>query len=282
MVRQRQVENGRVRLNVHHAGVGPPCLFLHGFPDSIAIWQHQLRILSQEAQVIVPDLRGYGRSGRPEKTAAYHIDHLVGDVVAILDTFQLSSAVVVGHDWGGIIAWAVAAAHPERVRHLVAVNAPHPALLARRIADTPAQAVASAYIDRLVHPDAERHLLETGLDHFWNSVFGELVEQDFCIAPSRAESLARWREPGALTAMLNYYRGNPLAALSKVGAVAVPTSVVWGLEDKALLPCLLEQIDEVAPDSRVLRQSRCGHWLPYQKPEFLHELLRQICGQNAS
>lgn len=270
------VTNGDVRLALRVAGSGPPALFLHGFPDSSAIWEAQFRVLATKMRIATLDLRGYGQSGRPKAVEAYKIDRLVADIECVVQKLGGHPVALVGHDWGGVIAWAVAASRPDLVRQLIVVNAPHPALLARRIADTPAQAAASSYITRLAAPKSERTLLEGGLDFFWDRVFGSCLAAGQQTLTDRAQALERWSPPGALAAMLNYYRANPLSDLARIGRVDVPTTVIWGMRDTALLPCLLDELAEFARNLRIVRRRNASHWLPYEQPSVIAaELLRE-------
>lgn len=265
-VEHLRIAVGSTELHARAGGQGRVALFLHGFPDSSAIWTPQFDLLAQNARVVALDLPGYGRSGRFHTTDGYKLCHLVEHIVAVIDAVSDSPVALVGHDWGGIIAWAVAAAHPERVRHLVIVNAPHPMLLARRISDTPAQAAASAYISRLAAEDASETILSAGLDVFWNRVFADCLSGGVLTPDDRRDMIDRWSRPGAMRAMLNYYRANPIADLTKVGCIDAPTTVLWGMRDEALLPCLLDAINEFVPDLRIVRCHDATHWLPYEKP----------------
>ena len=249
-----------VRLSALTAGSGPLVILLHGFPEDATAWIEVIALLAPHARVLAPDLRGFGGSDRPDDVAAYRLPRLRADLDRL--TRGEPRFVLVGHDWGGVLAWNYAQRCPERLAHLVIVNAPYPALLAARIADTPAQAAASAYIETLVDPEAEARLA-VDLAGFWTRTFAGsglgLAERD--------RAVACWSRPGALTAMLNLYRANPVSGMGSTQPITVPTSVVWGMADSALLPCLLDGLDAIVADLQIERLSGVGHWVPQQRPD---------------
>lgn len=268
MREQLEIDRDGVRLRAEAAGRGRPVLFLHGFPESAAAWNVQLDALAPHARAVALDMRGYGRSDLPADWRAYRLAELIADVAAVIDRLG-EPPVLVGHDWGGVVAWAFAAAASERLAHLVVINAPHPALLARRIADTPAQAAASGYIGELASPDAAGRIRQAGLESFWTSVFGSAHARGVRSLEDRRLSLEQWSRPGALEAMLSYYRANPVAALAAVGRVDVPVTVIWGLDDAVLLPCLLDGLERFAPQVTIDRRPGNTHWLPHEDPELV-------------
>lgn len=270
---QLRFDSNGVRLHAIAAGAGRPVLLLHGFPEAARAWDRQLVALAPHARPVALDMRGYGRSDKPTETAAYALDLLVSDVLAVMDAMASEPVVLVGHDWGGVVAWAVAAARPERLAHLLIVNAPHPALLARRVADDPAQAAASSYIAALSDPGAERQLIESGLGGFWDRVFGDAAARGALGPTDRAQAISAWSAPGALSAMLAYYRANPITAMAGVGRIRVPTSVLWGLRDGALLPCLLAELPALVDELSVTTVPDAGHWLPHERPALVTEAI---------
>ena len=208
---------------------GRPVLLLHGFPESAAQWEYQLGALAfGECRAVAPHQRGYSPDARPTSVAEYALDELVGDVLAIADELGWPRFDLVGHDWGAGVAWATAAAHPDRVRTLTAVSVPHPTPFAQAIRSDEDQMRRSAYIHLFRQAGvAERRLLaEDGVP--LRMLFDRKVTRD------RIEGyVTRLLEPGALTAALNWYRANKLSTL-EVEPVAVPTLYVWGTEDVAV------------------------------------------------
>jgi len=148
-------EGEGVQLHYARAGVGPLMLFLHGFPEFWYGWRRQLPEFGRDHLALAPDQRGYNLSDKPAGKEAYRIDRMVADVAALAGRFATGPMVLVGHDWGGAVAWAFAIKHPELVERLIILNAPHPVLMQRRLASDPEQAAASQYMRRFRKPDAE-------------------------------------------------------------------------------------------------------------------------------
>jgi pimeloyl-ACP methyl ester carboxylesterase len=205
---------------------------------------------------------------------------LVADVLAVADHHGAKRFALVGHDWGGVIAWCTAAWHPERVSHLVAINAPHPTLLQAALDQDPAQQGASSYIAALTAPDAEDRLTA---DRLWELVFAADERRGLIGPAEKAELLASWQRPQAIGAMLNWYRAAPFdfAAVGGHGAgrrpaplhVAMPTLVIWGMDDAILLPGLLAGLEELVPDLTVRRVEGAGHGLVREQPELVTRLI---------
>jgi len=252
------------------AGSGPTILFLHGFPEFWYAWQEQVAAFSADHQAVAPDLRGYNRSGKPAVVAAYAMPHLLADVQGLLDHVSPEQpAVLVGHDWGGIIAWAFAALHPAYLTHLVIINAPHPAILARELATNPAQQQALSYTAALRAPGAEAALQADDYARLAGALFAGAAHADTFSAEDRAAYRAAWDQPGALAGMLNYYRAGALSAPPGTPAVLppiqVPTLVLWGEQDRALLTGNLDGLETVGPTVRVQRIPQGTHWVVHEE-----------------
>lgn len=234
---------------------GPLVLLLHGFPQSGAEWRHLQPVLAGRGlRVVAPDQRGYSPGARPDGVEAYHVDHLVADVVAMADMLGARRFHLIGHDWGGVVAWAVAARHPDRLLTLTSVSTPHPlALLAAIGSPDSDQAQRSSYIQVLQQPDiAERLLVER---------FGEYV------APVL-------REGAGLTAALNWYRALDVASLAGVSTVTVPTLYVWSDGDFALGRDAAEWTAQyVSAPYRFVELPGVSHWIPEEAPDALAEVV---------
>jgi len=268
MIRHETVAAQDVRLHVARAGDGPLILFLHGFPEYWGMWRPLLEHFGARGWcAAAPDLRGYNLSEKPAAVEAYRAKHLVADVLALAAHYTKDKFVLVAHDWGGAVAWSVAIAHPERLSKLVMLNSPHPYLFWRELCGNPAQQKASEYMNLFRLPKAERVLSENGYARLLGS-FADLDEE------SRQALLAAWSQPGALTGGLNYYRASALypptaadpgAAKLQLKAgdfmVRVPTLVLWGERDTALLPGCIEGLDQVVPDLKLVRVADASHWI---------------------
>jgi pimeloyl-ACP methyl ester carboxylesterase len=285
-----------VALEVAAAGAtaGEPIVLLHGFPESRRTWRAVAPALARDFRVVAPDQRGFGGSDRPEGVEAYAIDRLVADVLALADALEIGRFTLVGHDWGGAVAWAVALKPPDRLRRLVAVNSPHPLVFQRSLIEDAAQRAASQYIRAFRDPGMERAIAAMGLERFFEKSFAGHVDLSIIPPEERRIYLDEWAAPGALTAMLNWYRasrilvpapGEAAALPDWAGApfpsVAVPTLVIWGLRDKALLPLQLEGLPELVEDLAVAATPEAGHFIPWERPEFVVAAIRDFIAETA-
>jgi pimeloyl-ACP methyl ester carboxylesterase len=261
----RCVSDGLV-LDVRDEGPseGPPVLLLHGFPQDGTAWRRVVPALHAAGlRTIVPDQRGCSPSARPRGRGAYRLELLVADAVAVLDAAGVRRAHVVGHDWGGIVAWALAAHRPERTASLTVASVPHPRALARSLVRSP-QALRSAYIVAFQLPRVPEALLGPRLE--------DLLRRSGLPGNDAAHYAARMREPGALTGALNWYRALPLSRL-RTGPVAVPTSYAWGSRDGALGRRAAELTAEHVHGPYRFVELAAGHWLPETRPWELARLV---------
>ena len=274
---------------------GEPIIFLHGFPESHRTWRFQMQALAGEYRVVAPDQRGFGSSDKPQEVEAYKTDRVVEDLAALADALGIGAFTLVGHDWGGAAAWLAALRHPERVKRLVIVNAPHPLIFQNSLIDDEPQRAASQYISRFRDPRMEALIAAMGLETFFEKSFGSHVDLRRIADAERQAYLDDWAQPGALTAMLNWYRASaievpepgesahkPLWALAPFPKLKMPVLLVWGLKDKALLPVQLEGLDRLVEDLRFVVEPDAGHFIPWEKPETVTSALRDFLGETSS
>lgn len=262
-----EVQNGDVALHYASIGAGPLVVFLHGFPDHWLTWWRQMEALSKTHRCVAMDLRGYNLSGQPEDAAAYDPEVLVSDVRAVIDDCGEQSAIVIGHDWGGFVAWQTAMLAPEKVARLGIVNMPHPGAIARELAINPAQEAASAYVRLFQTPGAEAGL---DFDHLsgWIHDAAFRKRHDQAMAASKP------------VAMLNYYRAcfpvQPYEVRSEAPPpVRVPTLAIHGLEDPYSLPAGLNDLwGWVASDLTIKAWPGVGHFVQQDVPERLTQTLQ--------
>jgi pimeloyl-ACP methyl ester carboxylesterase len=219
--------SGDVRLHYVTKGSGPLVIMLHGFPDYWYTWRHQMPALARRHQVVALDMRGYNESDKPEGVENYAMDKLVGDVEAVIRHFKRDKAIVVGHDWGGAVAWAFAMTHPEMTDRLIILNLPHPKGLMRELANNPDQRKNSDYAREFQKPDAASRLTAEGLASWVRD------------PAARAKYVEAFRR-SSFEAMLNYYKANyPRPDAAGRGAdmpkVKCPVLMFHGLKDRALL-----------------------------------------------
>jgi pimeloyl-ACP methyl ester carboxylesterase len=249
---------------------GDPVVLLHGFPqDSSAFDRLSPALHSAGLRTLAPDQRGYSPRARPEGRAAYRLRGLVDDVLALLDAAGLQKAHVVGHDWGGVVAWALAAWHPWRVRTLTALSVPHPAAMTQAMVHSD-QALRSSYIGFFQLPLVPEGVLLAGR----GAVLRRVLRQGGLPEDRVDEYVDRMREPRALTAALNWYRALPLGARTPVGVVRVPTLHVWGAADAFLGRAATEASREFVDAPYALEVLEdVNHWIPELAAERAAELI---------
>jgi pimeloyl-ACP methyl ester carboxylesterase len=249
---------------------GEPIVLLHGFPQDSTAWgavspelhRHGLRTLA-------PDQRGYSPMARPRGRRQYTLRETVGDVLALLDAAGLESAHVVGHDWGGVVAWALGAWHPERVRTLTALSVPHPAAMARAMV-TSDQALRSYYMGVFQLPLLPERLLLAG----GGTALRRMVGSGGLSREATAHYVERMREPGALSAALGWYRALPFGARDRVGTVRVPTLHVWSTGDAFLGRAGIEATSRfVDAPYRLEILDGVSHWIPELAADRVAELI---------
>ena len=287
---------------LHYARAGRPdgklMLFLHGFPEAWFAWEEQLAAFGEDMLAVAPDLRGFNLSAKPVAVDAYHVKHLAEDIRLLIAHLGHASAIVVCHDWGGVVGWHLAIKHPELVEKLVVINSPHPWLFMRELATSPQQQAASAYMNWLRKPGSEQALVANDF-----AIIERFLTDDHAVAPAwytpeaRARYRAMWSTPGeadeagqpshAMTGGCNFYRATPLRpprpdeaprALPDPGPwrVHVPVRVIWGERDRALKTGLVDGLAEVCDDLRVVRIPEGSHWLVHEQPMRVTTLIRTL------
>lgn len=265
----------------------PALIFLHGFPESHRTWRHQIVHLSTRFRCIAPDQRGYRGSSAPQDAASYTPDKLIGDVFQLADALGVGQFTILGHDWGGAIAWGVALlGQGTRVTRAVIANAPHPLIFPRLLWTDPQQRAASQYMrafrdtanDALVREHGLGALLMKALD--WKR--SEAMEE-----AERDALLQDWSNPDTAIAMLNWYRGSPITvppmdapfALPEgytdapLPPLAIPTLVIWAMDDMALPPCNLTGMDKLVTNLTIAQVHDCGHFVPWEAPDKVNAAL---------
>jgi len=289
-----EVTNGAVAIRYAAAGdeAAPLLLMLHGFPEYWAAWTQVMGPLADRFHVVAPDQRGYNLSSKPQGVEAYRARHLAADVAALADALSPGRPfVLAGHDWGASVAYAYAFAHPDRLSHLVIANGVHPICFQRAIFVDAAQRQASQYINRLKAADAEQRLSEDNYRRLLRMIAG-FSRADWMSQAEADEYRQAWSRPGALTAMLNWYRASPVI-VPEPGApaphsplldlpaqqmtVGMPHLLVWGEADEALRPVCFEELGRYAPQLTVARIEDAGHWILHERPREVAAAIRAFC-----
>lgn len=271
----QQIFTNHLSFRVAAAGVGDRLvLCLHGFPESSMSWRYQIAPLVQAGfRVWVPDLRGYGGTTRPPDRDAYQIESLMEDITGLLDAAETRNAILVGHDWGGVIAWYYAMRHADRVKALVIVNAPHPACFERELWHW-RQLRRSWYMGFFQIPWLPEAAMSAGHGYVIREIFRYMTTHREQIPDDLIRLYRRQAcKPGALTAMINYYRaairGGGAIRQRRLGypTVTIPTLVIWGLQDLALVGQNLEGLHNFVTDLTIVKIADAGHFVHQDKPE---------------
>jgi pimeloyl-ACP methyl ester carboxylesterase len=234
----------------------------------------------------MPDLRGFGASERPSNRKAYGAQAGVGDLLALANALGLERFSLVGHDIGGVVAWSAAQAHADRIARLAILNAPHPYIFQKSLIEDAEQRKASQYINAFKLPGAER-LITADLDRFFDQAIGANAGNARILEAERQQYLAEWSQPGAMKAMLQWYRAAKLlvppplltvplpdALLRLAPKIRVPTLVIWGMQDGALLPVQLDGLELIVEQLAIVRLPHAGHFVPWEAPDEAAEALQ--------
>ena len=270
----------------------PALIFLHGFPDSHRTWRRQIAHLSGRYRCIAPDQRGYRGSSKPVGVESYTPDKMIGDVFLLADALGIDRFTVIGHDWGGAIAWGVAITGQMngRVPRAVIMNAPHPVLFPELLYTNRVQRQASQYFRIFRDPASDALVEQFGLVGVLLKAFGAPAENPKMEPEERAALLADWENREAAIAMLNWYRASPVAVLDMEAPFAVPadwqrfplprqtipTLVVWAMDDLALPPENLDGLGDLIDDLTIVRVPSAGHFVQWEAPEAVNAALDQF------
>lgn len=277
----RFIQTNEITLHVVLAGPkdGPPVVLLHGFPEFWYGWRRQIGFLAAQGyRVIVPDQRGYNLSDKPRGIAAYNIDQLAGDIIGLLEALGYEDVFLAGHDWGAAVAWWLAAHHPERLRKLVILNVPYPTLLNDTIRQGNwEQLRKSWYIFSFQLPWLpERFFRKMNEGEGRNILLASSREDTFS-----AEDLAlyeqAWAKPGAVTAMINWYRAAARSLFRQKtpepGSIQTPTLVLWGEKDVALGKELAPPSVALCAEGELVFYPEASHWLQHDEAEAVNQQL---------
>lgn len=260
----------------------PLLVFLHGFPEGAFVWDGLLAHFARLGyRCVAPNLRGFEASSAPTDPKAYRAKHLVQDIAALVEAEGGHLAALVAHDWGGAVAWGLANQRPALMDKLVIVNSPHAGTFLRELQHSPEQQAASAYMNFLIRPDAEALLAEDDYRRLWaffTNMFADRGDFAWLTDAVKAQYRAVWQH--GLTGGCNYYRASPLrpprpedpaaAAVTlprEMLTVTVPTLVIWGLDDIALPPSLIDGLDGYVQDLTVVRVPGATHWIVHEQPD---------------
>lgn len=287
-----------VTLNVALAGdrSNPPVILLHGFPESHRTWREVAPRLQGDFFLVIPDQRGFAGSDLPQEVDAYKTDVLIDDIFGLAEALGLEQFALVGHDWGGAIAWGAALRSDPRLARLAIINAPHPVIFQKSLIDNEDQRAASQYITAFRAPGFEKLVETQGFEWFFDKTFASHTDISKIAQAEKNQYIADWSQPGAFNAMLNWYRAAkvivpppgvtvplPDLLLRAFPVVKVPTLVIWGMMDSALLPVQLEGLNTLVQDLSIVRLPDVGHFAPWEAGEQVTAALEHfLAGQAAA
>lgn len=277
----RQTVNG-LSLHVVEAGPadGPLLILLHGFPEFWWAWRYQITSFAQHGyHVVVPDMRGYNSSDAPQEITAYRLDTLVADVIALADLYETGRFYLVGHDWGGIVAWGVGISHSERLEKLVIMDAPHPDLWGEQALKHPTQALRSTYVALFQIPWLPEATLGA-LDFAGLRTMIEATARPDTFKPGEIEQYTEaWANPGSLTAMLNYYRAlRERDKPDQPARIQAPTLILWGEHDSFLEHHVARSALELCDQGQLSIIQGATHWLHVEEPALVNAQIVQFLG----
>lgn len=292
MITHHYADINAIRMHYAAAGSGTVLLFLHGFPEYWGVWKNHLEEFQKDFRCIAPDMRGYNFTEKPTEQEKYHIRYLVEDIRQLIMHLGAENIFLVAHDWGAQVAWSFVLRHPEYVKKFITINATHPALFDKVLQTDPEQQEASQYMLQLRSPDAEKLLTVNDFEWLRTEILDPLHAKGALTKTAAEDWMAAWRQPGALTGGLNYYRasqeGPPDGKGHPGGSnliedlnpqqlhVDVPTLLIYCEKEKYRMPNSLTRIEEYVSNIRIVRVPDASHWFTIEKPELLTKHIREF------
>lgn len=273
----KYIEVNGIRLHYVEEGSGDLVVLLHGFPEFWYGWRKQIPVLSQRYRVVAPDMRGYNLSDKPQGVSQYSIDKLAGDIAGLIRQLGSGRTILVGHDWGAAVAWAVAATHPELIVRLGIINVPHPLEMRRALMGFNLRQWARSYYMFLFQlPWLPEWFIGRDPARTFRNVFKSFSPRG--IVPSEdeiKEYVKAFRQPGALTGAINYYRAGWRApgALDMNVVLPMPVLMIWGEQDKALGKELTYNTKQYCTDLEIIYDPTSGHFITADNPDLVNEKL---------
>jgi pimeloyl-ACP methyl ester carboxylesterase len=262
---------------------GPLLILLHGFPEFWYGWRNQIGRLAEHGfHVVAPDQRGYNLSDKPKGIPSYDLDQLAADVAGLADHYRQDSFTVASHDWGASVGWWLAGQPGNRVRRFVALNAPHPAVWIDAMHNHPIQKRKSGYVRFFRLPWLPEFLVGLNRSKALAGGFRDSVRPGAFSDADLDRYRAAWGQPGALTAMINYYRAILRKPLLPPGnyRIQCPVLVIWGRRDAYALPDLAEASVRLCDDGRIVYLDRATHWVEHDEPARVTELILEHVRSN--
>ena len=261
-IEEKYIETNDITLHTVIIGEGEPLVLLHGFPDFWYGWKNLVPLIKDKFQLIIPDMRGYNLSDKPEGVENYHIELLIEDIIGLIEQLNFKSIFLTGHDWGGVLSWFIAEKYPDKIRKLGIINAPHFKIFQEKLKSDDAQKKASYYIDMFLKPGGEKVLID---DNFKRLRAGFKNQDD-------EERYVKAWSNGTISCGVNYYRAN-MDYSDCSGIIKVPTLVIHGMKDTAILPGVLDGLDQYVANLKIIRAENIGHSAMKEDPQMVASVL---------
>ena len=269
------IDTNGIKLHTIVIGSGEPLILLHGFPEFWYCWKSVIPGLKEKFKLIIPDMRGYNLSDKPNDVKKYKMEYLIGDIKGLIEELNLKRVYLAGHDWGGVVAWAFAEKYPELLKKLIILNAPHPKIFQKNLRTDKKQQEASSYIFEFLKPQAEKKLYEDDYRRLKKAVFEDMFSKTNFTEFDKEKYIEAWSQPGAILGGVNYYRANT-SFDEWTGIIELPTLVLWGMKDVALLPPQLEGLSDYVKNLKIVRSENSSHWITHDDPDLIISSIKEF------
>jgi len=269
------IDTHGIKLHTIVIGSGEPIILLHGFPEFWYCWKSVIPELKENFKLIIPDMRGYNLSDKPNDVKKYKMEFLIGDIKGLIEELNLKRVYLAGHDWGGVVAWAFAEKYPNLLKKLIILNAPHPKIFQKRLRTDKKQQEASSYIFEFLKPQAEKKLYEDDYRRLKKAVFEDMCSKTNFTEFDKEKYIEAWSQPGAILGGVNYYRANTNFD-ELTGIIEVPTLIIWGMKDVALLPQQLEGLSDYVKNLKIVRSENSSHWITHDDPDLIISSIKEF------
>lgn len=278
------IQTNGVSLHTAVAGPedGPLVILLHGFPEFWYGWKHQIDALAEQGyRVMAPDQRGYNLSSKPQGAENYTLDDLRDDIAGLIEQSGKEKAFVIGHDWGGAVAWHLAATKPHLVEKLIAINIPHPQAMPKVMMRNPLQWVRSSYMLYFQLPKLPEEMMAAEDFSFMKQAMVSTSRKNAFSEEDLKNYSKAWAQPGALTGMLNWYRALPKGSFSQTpkGKVEVPVRILWGVGDQFLSRQLAKESVNFCTRAELVFVGQATHWVHHEQPLIVNRLIQEFLGE---
>jgi len=272
---EEYIEVNGIKLHTMIVGSGEPIIMLHGFPDFWYAWKYVILGLKDDFKLIVPDTRGINLSDKPENEEDYKISLLAKDIVELSKKLRLSKFTLVGHDWGGVIAYYFAFKYPELLKKLIICNSSHPAIHRKKMKTDDKQRRSGGYLAQLMKPGAEESFFRNDMLALKGTVFGTARKKGAYSEEDKQKYIEAWSQPNAILNGINYYRANRYVS-KEIGNIEVPTLVIHGMKDNFIRPSTLEGLSDYIKDLKIVKAEKASHWVMHDAPELVSSSIRKF------